>query len=111
MANVFPSTPFGQKASTNQPYTTGVCEATSKVRIPEVHDAATELQSSVERLHSRISDLEGRLASVLTPTPQSAEIPVRREMQSALGSAIADRVIEINKAAARIDLMLDALAV
>lgn len=109
MANVFPSTPFGQKASTNQPYTAPVGEA--KVQIAEVHNAASELQSSVERLHSRIAALEDRLSCVLMPIPQNDVSSVRQEAQSPLGQAITFRVTEVDQAVDRIDRLLDALAV
>jgi hypothetical protein len=109
MANVFPSTPFGQKASTNQPYTAPVGDA--KDRIPEIHDAAAELQSCIERLHSRIAALEDRLSSVLMPIPQNDLSAVRREMMSPVGIAILSRATEVDQAINRIDRLLDALAV
>ena len=111
MANVFPSSPFGQKASTNQPYTATVGEALSKVRVPEVHEAASDLQVSVKRLHSRIAALEDRLSSVLIPIPQGDVNAVRREMSSPIGQAITARVIEVDQAVTRIDHLIEALAV
>lgn len=100
------------KSATRQPPSAASQgECLSDVRIPEVHEAAADLQESVERLHSRLATLEDRLSSVLAPIPQSDVIAVRREMMSPIGSVIADRTIEIDKAINRINRLLEALAV
>lgn len=101
------------KSATRQPPSTASQgECLSKVRIPEVHEAASDLQASVEQLHSRIAVLQDRLSSVLAPIPQ-ADVPnaVRREMLSTMGQAITARVIEVDQAVTRIDYLLEALAV
>ena len=109
MANFYPST-SGQKTIASV-RSQAQDECLSKVRVPEIHDATSELQSSVERLHARLSVLEERLTSVSISIPQAEENVVRREMLSPIGSAIADRTIEVDKARARIDYLIEALAI
>jgi len=111
MANVFPSTQNSHRTIASQPSAASQGECLSKDRIPEVHEAASDLQASVERLHSRIAVLEDRLSSVLAPIPQNDMSAVRREMTSQLGQTITARVIEVDQAVTRIEHLIESLAV
>lgn len=112
MAILFPSAQNSHRTITTQPSADSQGECLPKVRIPEIHEAASDLEVSVERLHSRIAVLEDRLSSVLAPIPQTDVLnAVRREMLSSMGQAITARVIEVDQAIARIDYLLEALAV
>lgn len=111
MATIFPSAQNSHRTIATQPSAASLGECLQDVRVPEVHEAASDLQASVERLHSRVAALEDRLSSVLMPIPQSDVNAVHREMLSTMGQAIAARVIEVDHAVTRIDRLIEALAV